>query len=261
MTPFYCYVVIAVYLFWRRRREGLDSLDYSVIALSVYGLMLYFTAFRTLWQNVFEMALQPEKIIFFYLLTRISLLFISKRNLKKMGYLLIVIVIVSSLGYSIARFSKRFFVFWKDPFRNHAAMRIDLPRIKGMEIPQWQADDFVQLRGFIEKHTVAGEPVWMYPELGALHFIIERPWIGKFPTATLAWIDDAWYQGYMHQLERIKPYYAVFERKSLQHFTQPCFSEKAKKRFKEQMSYLEENYLVVSSTPSYDVYVRKNADK
>lgn len=258
MTPFYCYLVFIAYLLWRKRKIGLDNLDYSVIAISVYGLMLYFTAFRTIWQSVFEMALQPEKIVLFYIITRVVSQLISKSSLKKIGYILIVAVIISSSAYCISRFSKRFFVFWKDPFKNQASMQINLPRIKGMVLPQWQVDDLTQLKDFVDKHTAVDETVWMYPELGSLYFILGRPWIGRFPTATLAWLDDAWYVGYMAELQRGKPRYAVFERKSPQHFSEPCYSEKAKSRFKEQVAYLQGNYLIISSTPSYDIYVRKN---
>ena len=258
MTPFYCYLVFIAYLLWRRCKLGLDSLDYSIVVLSVYGLMLYFTAFRTIWQNVFEMALQPEKIVLFYLLTRITLLFLRKGSLKKIGYALIVAIIVSSLVYCISRFSKRFFVFWRDPFKNKASTAIDLPRIKGMVILKRQADDFIQLKAFVDKNTSVNEPIWMYPELGSLHFILDRPWIGKFPTATLAWVDNAWFDKYMEELRRLKPHYAIFERESPQHFSEPCYSVKAKSRFKEQMSYLEVNYSIISSTPTYDIYIRKN---
>ncbi|MFA5095966.1 MAG: hypothetical protein WC478_01355 [Candidatus Omnitrophota bacterium] len=261
MTPFYCYLAFVVYLFWRRRKAGWDIPDQAAAALSIYGLMLYFTAFRTLWQSVFEMALQPEKIILFYLVSRAGLFFIAQKKLKIISWLFIVAIIGSSLGYSIPRFSKRFSVFWKDPFENKACARMDLARVKGMVLPDYQAQDFHLLQVFLDKHTQTRETVWMYPELGSLHFILQRPWVGRFPTATMAWFDDAWQDGYMRELRRLRPGYAVFERKSPQHFSQPCYSVKAKELFREQFDYLQRNYTVAASTPSYDIYVRKDGNK
>lgn len=261
ITPFYCYVGFAGYLFYRKRKGKIDSLDYSVAVLSVYGLMLYFTAFRTLWQSVFEMALQPQKIILFYLLTRVIMQITAKGNLKKTGYFLILAVFISSLGYSLPRFSKRFFVFWKDPLRKQETSAVNFTRVKAMVIPMWQAEDIEQLKKFVDEHTVKNETIWMYPELGALHFILERNWVGKFSTATFAWIDDSWYQVYMEELRQKSPRYAIFERESALHFAGPGFSLQAKRKFKEQVAYLEKNYSIILSTPTYDIYARKNVSK
>ncbi|MDO8489358.1 MAG: hypothetical protein Q7S42_04540 [Candidatus Omnitrophota bacterium] len=174
---------------------------------------------------------------------------------------LIVAIIVSSLGYCIPRFPKRFFVFWRDPFKNLASAKINMPRINGMVLPKWQADDFIQLREFSQKHTDFGEKIWMYPELGAIHFIIERPWVGKFPTATSAWFTDAWYEQYMLELKRVVPRYAIFDRNSPEHFEEVGLSDKLKNRFNDQILYLKANYSIISSTPAYDIYIRKNNGK
>lgn len=260
LTPVYCYLSLAVYLCLRCRRKCLERMDYCIIIVAAYGLMLYITAFRTLWQTVFEMALQPEKIILFYLLARFSLQFLSKKHFTK-AVILITVLVVASLGYSIPRFSKRFFVFWRNPFKNQASVKISLPRIKGMVIPQWQAKDFIQLKEFVDTHTPAKEAIWMYPELGAMHFILNRPWIGKFPTATLAWIDEEWYEQYMRELKRVKPRYAIFEKQSPKHFEEPCYSPKAKRKFKAQVSYLNENYSIISETSTYSIHVRNDLRK
>lgn len=256
MTPFYAYLFLCGYAIYRWRKSRLDPVDKAVLAISAYGVMLYLTGFRTIWQSVFEMALQPEKIVLFYLVSRFFIWLISVPKRKKIGYLLVIAVISSSLGFSISRFSKRFTVFWKDPFRGKATARLDLARVKGMVVPQWQAEDLVKLSDFINNNTREGETVWMYPELGSLHFILQRRWVGKFPIATAAWMEESWYRDYMAELKCLNPRYAIFERKSPRHFEEPCYAEAAKNKFKEQWAYLLANYTLVLSTPSYDIYLR-----
>lgn len=263
ITPVYCYLAFAIYLFLRQRRRRLDKMDYSVIVIAIYGIMIYFPAwFRSIWTSVFEMSLQPEKIVLFYVLARGSLQLLSKQHFKKIAYMLITAIVISSFAYCIPRFSKRFFVFWRKPFKNQISTKINLPRIKGMVLPQWQAADFIQLKQFVDTHTLPGELIWMFPELGAIHFIVERPWIGKFPTATLTWFSDEWYEQYMRELKRVKPRYAIFEKKSPKHFEEEVgLSIRAKNKFKTQMSYLQENYFIISETPTYNIYIRNDLRK
>ena len=40
----------------------------SLISVAVYGLILYIASFRAIWGHHFEMALQPEKILLFFIL-------------------------------------------------------------------------------------------------------------------------------------------------------------------------------------------------
>ena len=120
----------------------MDWVDKGAAALAVYGLVVYVTGFRSLWAAVFEMSLQPQKIILFYLLSRLAEYLILRR--QKMAYAVIAAVILSSLVYSVSRFNKRFLFFRKDPWKGQVRQRMALPRLKGMVIPQTQADDITQ---------------------------------------------------------------------------------------------------------------------
>src|SRR3989338_324421 len=61
------YVFFGFYLYWRRMKGTWSRADTMAVAVAGYGLMLYATAFRNLWSNNFEMALQPQKIVYFYI--------------------------------------------------------------------------------------------------------------------------------------------------------------------------------------------------
>ncbi len=257
LTPVYCYLAFAFYLFWRWRQAQMDWQDKAAGVIAMYGLTIYATGFRNLWSNVFEMALQPEKIVLFYLWAGLYL-HLSQQHYKKISYVLILLVISFSLGYSVNRFCKRFRQFHFRPLKE-SFFALDLPRAKNLKIPRWQAADLIQLKQFVDGHTNPGESVWMYPELGALHFILDRPCVGKFPTATLAWMDEQWYAQYMRELMLRKPRYAIVNKATPDYFEKAYFPAPGnREKFWTQTNYLKLHYSLISSTPTYNIYLRQN---
>ncbi len=254
MTPVYGFVFFTLY-FWRQRlRNQLNVIDIAMSGVAVYGLMLYVTGFRNIWASVFEMALQPEKIVLFYLLFKLTQNSIVGLNKKVCGTLIIVIL-VSSLGYSFDRFNKRFLFFRKIPFKNESAEWINLSRVGRMKVPAFQAADLNQLTVLIEQYTKPGEKIWMYPELGAFHFIFDRPNIDQFPTATLAWMDEKAYARYMKELSQHPPRFAVVNKHAPEYFEKSYFPvQRNVEKYQEQMNFLKDHYRVIHSTPTYHFY-------
>src|SRR3989338_5308462 len=73
MTPVYFYAVLFGYLVYRIKKHKLNWEIYPLVAIAVYGLILYTAAFRKIEGHHFEMALQPEKILFFFILEEVYL--------------------------------------------------------------------------------------------------------------------------------------------------------------------------------------------
>jgi hypothetical protein len=256
MTPVYCYLFFGMYVFWRQRNKQLSVLDRAAGAVALYGLMLYITGFRNIWSSVFEMALQPEKIVLFYLLCQFFIEMKKRFPARKMVTVLLTAVVLSSVIYSFQRFSKRFFFFMRDPLKEEVSVVMNDARLKGMVLPQSQAEDLKQLKDFIGKNTSVHDVVWMYPELGSLHFILERPWVGKFPLATLAWMDEGMFEKYMVSLQEAKPQYLIMD-KVIPDYFETYFKVPAnRQKFDRQMKYIEENYELMQSTPSYNILKR-----
>ena len=67
MTPSYLYILLLVYLFWEYRNKKFSREDLMLICLGIYGFIMYNTGFRGIWAAQFEMALQPEKVLLFFL--------------------------------------------------------------------------------------------------------------------------------------------------------------------------------------------------
>jgi hypothetical protein len=242
------------------------TLDQAALVVAVYGLILFLTGFRNLWASEYEMSLQPEKIVLFYLLGQ-SIAGAQQKfvRFKWVRTALIVTVIISSVMYSVGRFKTRFYkVSWvcqlMGPHTGYskAPVRpIDLPRIKHMVIPAWQAKDLEQLKAFVDEHVPAHEAVWMYPELGSLHFMLQRPWVGRFPTATLSWLDEEWFADYEMALERNPPEYAIVNKVMPFYFDTTYFLVPANRiKHGRMMQFLHNHYVIEGQTPSYFIYRR-----
>ncbi|HLD87905.1 MAG TPA: hypothetical protein VI955_01105, partial [Candidatus Omnitrophota bacterium] len=97
-----------------------------------------------------------------------------------------------------------------------------------------------------------------FPELGALHFLADRPWAGRFSMPTLSWIKDDWHREFMADLENFKPRYAVVNKKAPDYFYASYFPvADNRRRFGEAMQYIETHYRDVTQTPSYRVLERR----
>lgn len=292
LTPAYCYLFLLIYFIYRWRSKKWQVSDSCAVAVGGYGLVMYLTAFRKIGAAQFEMALQPEKILLFFMLEAVYLFLMERKNtlLKSRTidrpsrmrwsqfaqiygiYFLIFSFFMSSVCYAIARYNNRFFAFryiknltlGQDtrkllPLAGEECELFALPRVRGLVVPASQARDIRQLTEFIRAHTKANEPVFMFPELGAYSFIVDRPSVGRFPMATFAWINDAWQAELMKDLREVKPRFAVLSKDPGETFEKAYFRIPSnKKNFDDVMSYLHAHYAVTSSTPSLWIYERRS---
>ncbi len=269
MTPMYSYMFFFFLYFWRMANKKVTALEQAALVVAVYGLISFLTGFRKIEFVEYEMSLQPDKIILFYLLGQLIVWAQQKlTRFKWVGAVLVVAVIISSVIYSVGRFKTRFYkTSWvcqliegqdaeKEALINGSVVTtIDLPRIRHMMIPVWQAQDLEQLKAFVDKHVPVHEAVWMYPELGSLHFILERPWVGRFPMVTLSWMDDGWFAEYETALERNPPRYAIFDKMELFSLNRSYFLVLANRiKHERMMQFLYHHYVIETQTPSYFVY-------
>jgi len=271
MTPLYCYMFFFSFYFWRVFHKKSTVLDQAALALAVYGLVLFLTGFRNLWAAEYEMSLQPEKIVLFFLLGQLILVAGQKPvRIKWLGVLLMTAVILSSVIYSIGRFKTRFYkTSWacqpmagqeqgkKELINGAPVGSIDLPRIRNMTIPDWQLRDIELLTRFVDGHVPLHEKVWMYPELGSLNFILHRPWVGRFPVATLSWLNDAWFDEYEKALALNPPRFAIVNKVMPFYFDTTYFLVPANRNKHERiMQFLSNHYVIENQTPTYFIYRR-----
>ncbi len=293
MTPAYFYIVLFVYIVWKIRQKKLDSTDLAVVCLGAYGFLLYVTAFRHIWAYQFEMALQPEKVLLFFILEQVYLKLREKRiefsvvgvpssgadmgkytrRWLKIGLVnfLILGLVGSSLGYSLARYGKRFVAFKYlthflsgkgtaslHPLYGKDYRPIKAERADGMAAPAEQAQEIEKLAEFFDNNTQLGETVFIFPELGFYSFIIDRPFVGRFPMVTMAWFKEEWHAEFMADLKKEMPRFAIIDKDPGPAFPAIFFQlERNKKKYDEVLNLIKKNYAVVDETPGVWIYKRK----
>lgn len=271
MTPMYSYMFFFSLYFWRVFNKRTTAVEQAALAVAVYGLISFLTTFRNLWASEFEMALQPDKIILFYLLGQF-IIWVQARfaRFRWVGTVLLAAVVISSAVYAGGRFKTRFYrsswvyqlVKGKEDGKKvlidgSPITPLDLPRISNMVVPVWQEQDLEQLSEFVNEHVPAHEAMWMYPELGGLHFILDRPWVGRFPMVTLAWMDEGDFNDYAAALERDPPGYAIISKMQEFYFNVNFFQVPANRAMHERMmKFLYDHYGIAGQTPSYFIYKR-----
>ena len=86
----------------------------------------------------------------------------------------------------------------------------DIPTAQGLFIPPWQDQDFNLLQQTINTLLKEDETLFTFPDLGIYNFIVDRPFVGKFPIVIFSWFNDDWAQGLYEELQRIKPKVVLF---------------------------------------------------
>lgn len=288
MTPLYTYVFYLVYLCHMLRQKKTEAVHWGLLSLTLYGGIIFYAAISNLWGARHEMALQPEKIVLFFIFERVYLLALEKRhglmvyaapvgthgknNIKVcLINALIFCFIVFSIGYSIDRYNKRFFAvkFLKNlaagrnmseikPLAGDESRALTIERAKGMVVPSLQANELETVVHFIQENTKPGEIVFMYPELGAYSFFIDRPFLGRFPMATFSWLNENWHKELFAQLTTLKPRVAVVAKSFFPDQEKIYFSrEENRKKYDEVMGVIRANYNLVLTAPESYIYVLK----
>ncbi len=295
ITPTYFYIIFLCYFIHRFRRERMDSRDLAAMAVAVYGVILYHTAFRNIWAAQFEMALQPQKILLFYLLEQ-AYLFLRERQAyftsivrsyftvdgkkwKLEGRILLIRflilgLVMSSLGYSFARFNQRFYTFryikgWflkKDfvsalkPWHDKPSRPLTIDRAGGIIVPIEQADELEQVGEFLGKNTAPNEAVLMYPEYGTYSFLFDRPFVGRFPICTFSWFNENWHREFVAELKNDPPRFVVMPKKNPTNWSLVYLTpEKNRRKYDEVTGFIKENYFLKQETPRSYIYQRNNS--
>ena len=275
MTVSYLYLAVLGYVIYRIRARRLNTMDLFVIAAGIYGFIMYNTGFRGIWTAHFELSLQPEKILYFFILETALLygLAKSKASLFKVCLvdLFIVVLCASSVIYAVGRYNHRFFVFKYishviqgretrslRPLAKEPSRPLTIERARGIVAPMEQADDIEAVVHFIQKNTRPGETIFTYPELGTYHFLADRPFVGRFPIATFTWFDEGWHQEWMADLKKSKPRYVILTKEFKEAWKTVYLAlEQNRRKFKDVMDIIHHDYEIKGETPRTYIYKLK----
>ncbi len=284
MTPVYLYFTTALYLLYCWEKNKFGKRHYALFVIALYGLMLYTTGFRKLGGSQFEMALQPEKILLFFLLEEFYFYLREKRHLflrfkrRDFGlylklfaiYFLFLGFFMSSVCYGFMRYHKRFFIvnyiehrIWRIPLAvafpfTKEGVRIDsLPTLKGIKVPHDQALELQSLQKILDATSKRQEKVFFFPELGAYYFVFDRDFVGRFPMVSLSWLKDGWTREEFEALKKEKPVIAVVPKKLRETFYKQYFKVPSNKKYYYLFrQYIENHYHRIAQTKDFLIYKR-----
>lgn len=272
MGPAWCYIFFAGFLWYRARQKKLDWTHAFLVGLSGYGLVLYAAAFRKIEGHHFEMALQAEKFVYFFMI-ECALLYWWAQGRRALVYVAAGALLLSSVVYAVDRFDHRFVMFKlieKDVFHkkkvkglalleDQETAKLNTERASGHIVPRWQDEEVRGVTDFLKTRTRADEPVFCYPEVGNFNFWADRPFVGRFPIYTFTWMYGPWHEELWVDLQKAKPRYVVMTHAGHRTFPAAWYfrNPQNKEYFDRFTRYILENYTPVKSFESVGIYERK----
>lgn len=277
MTPSYTYVFLLAYLIFHWRRKTWGARELSVLVLGGFGFLMYNTAFRAILASQFEMALMPEKILYFVLI-EVFVLWVWKKNYQANSWKKLVIAVcltglfISSLAYAFARYSNRFWSvqsgrqifsgkeskYYKFANPNVPYEQLTIERAKGIWVPVEQAGELKILNDFILKKSQSSDIFVMYPEEGMYNFLFDRPFLGRFPFCTLSWINDDWFNEYFKDFSELKAKFVIVRKEYSEVWNKVTLGYRPSKiKHEEILRVIKKSYVMVRETPKSWIFERK----
>ena len=264
MTPMYCYLMIAGVLAWRFRLNLFKNLELGLMNMAIYGLVLYFAAFRIIEGGQFETALQIEKILYFFLLELIFLWVLSKR--KTIGVIFLIGIVVSSWGFAVDKYSKRFPMVttirshfdkkFREKHKSQQEVSLNFERAKGIKTSFLQARELEMVSKAVNLYSNINDKIFVYPDMGSYYFLFQRNVVGRFPVATLSWMRQDWHEELMHDLENQKPRLIILKKNLEKDFENVYFKRPSNKsNFNDVMNFIETNYHLMVKTEASLIYL------
>ncbi|MBF0522067.1 MAG: glycosyltransferase family 39 protein [Candidatus Omnitrophica bacterium] len=314
LTPAYLYLAFSIFCYQEFKNNRVTKDHAILVTLAGYGATLFVLALGHKEGAGFLMALQPEKIILFYLLERFFVFFLSdfkhalcpektilnqpadlplktsksRREttpdlfgtvepakqevplcLRKMVIpVLMFLFIGSSLGFALIRYYKKFpmtKILLGQQICLKAAPTVERPlrilRAQGMVVPAVQAEDLESLTAMMQKFISDKDRIFMYPEEGALYFLAQRSVYGRFPMATLSWLNDRWHQQLMTDLKENPPQYIVLPKVFSAKYNDVYFlNDNNRIKFNDMLWFVAQNYVMKATTSKSVIYQRKSLD-
>ncbi|GAB4336308.1 MAG: hypothetical protein Kow0099_09230 [Candidatus Abyssubacteria bacterium] len=131
------------------------------------------------------------------------------------------------------------------------AYALHMPRANGVHIPLSHGPDTESVVNYIQEHTRADEPIYVFPFAAMYYFLTDRPSATKYP-AFYAVLNKT-REGTIRDLERTAPRYLIYVD------TGPILGLPTETRFPEITRYIEENYRDVETFGHARILMRKDS--
>jgi len=297
VTPIYMYLFLAGYVLfqWREMKSKID-ISPSVVCLGAYGFVMYCAAFRNIWAAQFEMALQPEKILLFFLIERVYCFLRTEKNMigsrlkvpqmfkknivvERIKFYGIVFLLVglfmSSVNYSLMRYNRRFVAFKMfaslvrgddvnkiHPYYGEEVQWIDFDRAGKWQVPVQQAKELEEMQEFVSTRVGKDETIFVYPDKGSYYFLFSKPFVGKFPVAIFSWFKKDWHDGFVSAVKKQQPTFVILPKEvDIAAFNDYFTNYNNKLKYHEMMSFIKSEYVEIKATEKSEIYVKRIKDE
>lgn len=278
--PIFIYIAAILYITFNLVK-GIKTNRLIIISiLTIYGLLLYVSSFRVLQGPQFQTALPPLLILECLFLENCFLyckkLFLQRSHRSNIKKIMIIFFLTSILFVSsiyLLFSEKRYYFSLKGWFLCQMHKQklmpmysmptiiskiplfpLEIERAKGIMVPKDQKEEIEGVTNFIIKNTEQNEPIFTFPEHGIYNFFADRPVVGRFPIAGFAWTTKEYQSELLKSIKEAKPRYVIFGKR----LSNLAMSIGRKEEVLPEISeFIRENYILVKSFYTVDIYCRK----
>ncbi|MBU1727066.1 MAG: glycosyltransferase family 39 protein [Candidatus Omnitrophica bacterium] len=269
--PIFIYLAVAVYFLKNYIKSRFSLINAAILCYGIYGLLVYFGAFRQTNGPQFTMAMQPALVFSFLILENCFLFFKEKqRSLERkpgivlLGWVAIIITFLTVYFsvFTVKNYLRYGFDLYKAVYRTTSKgcfpgstviKPLNIDTAKGVLVPAWQADEINSVVGYIQARTSPGEAVFTFPDQGVYSFFFDRPCLSRFCQPDIASYRQEWSEEFFSKLEDNKPLYIVYRREvdSFEPMIKQYPLAKNRKRIRE---FIKSNYKVDAVFGRIDIY-------
>lgn len=87
---------------------------------------------------------------------------------------------------------------------------VETERGGGALLPASQAAEVAEVTAYLRSRTRPGEPIFIFPDMGAYYLLADRPSVGRFPVAVAAYLTDEYRREIALDLVRAAPRYILY---------------------------------------------------
>ncbi|MFH1798709.1 MAG: hypothetical protein ABH844_05170 [Candidatus Omnitrophota bacterium] len=279
ILPVLVYLIAGIRVIIRAVGKKLTWREYGMMVITIYGLLMYKSAFRAMLGPQFQMALQPAIVLGFILIEDIFNEAYGEIKKKRAGggnftkLIVCAVIFVGSMTYAVYS-EKRFygdikgwFLYQKYkkhimptytgavPFSGLKMKAVAIDRAKGTIVLDEQAKVIEGVTEYIKKVTEPKESVFTFPEHGMYNFLTNRPCLDRFNIAGYAWTKSEWREELLRDLNEKKPRYIIYG-KNLSNLAKAI--QRTKEVLPEVIEYIEGNYEKEKTFGTTDILRRKN---
>ncbi|MEI8344459.1 MAG: hypothetical protein WCG06_00125 [Candidatus Omnitrophota bacterium] len=218
ITPAVCYLIAGYYLYRKlllapRPVDAGVSRILGLMALSIYGLLVYLYGFRYVQHALRKSAYGLCAVVVFILLDQTWHSWVKPHQGKKFAtrFTILSLVLVG------ACFSLTAPSYWPRKIKSVYEQTVSdlrtvnpaIVRLRGSRLPAWQVDEIEKVASLVERYCQSNERLLCFPNISFFNFICDRLPADRFYTPLTAFQNRVWARQLLADCIQAKPPVAI----------------------------------------------------